>query len=282
MSRLSDINKLLNEYAKILAIINVNAKSEKLEKIKNILKKFSEISERSKNEIHNKTIPSLRELINQFSPILSEIKLERKTTTPNYNLFKILNIEYLETVVHTPFLRDLLDIDGLHSQGSLFFDAFLYLILPESSFIFRNYQTEYLEIIEEHNISDGRIDILVIHRHPLNERKFCIIIENKINASDQKDQLMRYYKYAKENLGLNDSQILLVYLAPVKSLPSEWSISKELRDNLMEFGTLKILGYLPHIRNWLLYCIEKISSQKLKQTLIQYIEILNEFSYEYK
>jgi len=57
-------------------------------------------------EIINKKefdVYKVHKLIEGFNPFYLKIKEEEITNTPNYNLFKILNIKHLELAVHTPF-----------------------------------------------------------------------------------------------------------------------------------------------------------------------------------
>jgi hypothetical protein len=81
-------------------------------------------------------------------------------------------------------------------------------------------------------------------------------------------------------LGLANSNITIIYLKPYKQIPTEYSLSSELRDKLIQTGVIKLMGYKPTIKEWLLSCIEQIQSQKLIQTIIQYIDNLNDFPYE--
>ena len=62
--------------------------------------------------------------------------------------------------------------------------------------------------------------------------------------------------------------------------PSEMSISTQLREQLLSQNTLKTIGYNPHIKNWLTLCSTKIESEKLKQTIVQYIELIKQITYE--
>lgn len=222
---------------------------------------------------------NIKELLERFIPLQSRVLENNKNETPYYNVFKVLRIEYLEARVHTPFLSDLLNPRGLHSQGRIFLDSFLKLISPEKSNLLE-YELGNIEIKTEHKTSQGIIDILIFHRNSIQQKRFLIIIENKIFACDQENQIERYYKYALNDLKIPKEQILLVYLKPNRDSPTEFSINKDLQIDLVENGLLKLLGYNPDVSTMLLECNENIKSQKLKQTIIQYVDILKEFNYE--
>ena len=80
--------------------------------------------------------------------------------------------------------------------------------------VFREFQTKECR----------RIDILIVFD------KFEIIIENKINAGDQENQLLDYYKDRYNN----GKEIFLVYLTRWKYEASEYSISKETKEELKD------------------------------------------------
>ncbi len=219
---------------------------------------------------------NIKELLERFIPLQSKVLEYNKDETPYYNVFKVLRIEYLEARVHTPFLSDLLNPRGLHSQGRIFLDSFLKLISYEKPNLLE-YELENIEIKTEHKTSQGIIDILIFHRSQNRQKRFLIIIENKIYAPDQKNQIERYYNYALNDLKIPKELIFLVYLKPNKSSPTITSISEELQIDLVKNGLLKLLGYNPDISKMLLECNEHLKSQKLKQTIIQYVDILKEF-----
>ena len=84
---------------------------------------------------------------------------------------------------------------------------------------------KFKNVYREFQTKDGRrIDILIVFD------KFEIIIENKINASDQENQLLDYYndRYNEEK------EIFLVYLTRWKYEASEYSISKETKEELKD------------------------------------------------
>ena len=98
---------------------------------------------------------------------------------------------------------------------------------------------KFENVYREFQTKDGRrIDILIVFD------KFEIIIENKINASDQENQLLDYYNDRYNG----EKDIFLVYLTRGGYEASEYSIEKETREKLKD----KIY-YLSHgdIAKWI-------------------------------
>lgn len=206
---------------------------------------------------------------NRFLPFDKKMQELRKSETPFYNIFDVLNVRHRETKLHTPFLVNLLDPKASHEQGSLFLDLFLSSVLKlETSY----YEMESFEIWQEYLSPYGQIDILFTFR--IENQLKGIVIENKIYAGDQDQQLTRYYTYLTEELKLVDRDILLVYLTTSGRVPSKESMTVELQHSLRELGSLKEIGYYQDIIPWLSNCLPHIKSIQLQQIIIQYIKTL--------
>lgn len=109
------------------------------------------------------------------------------------------------------------------------------------------------------------IDILL-----LNEDS-AIIIENKIFAEDQKNQLQRYYDYISR-LG-KYSNIYIYYLTLDGKEPSENSIGS------LKMEDIKRISYKFEINDWIRNCIEISSTEPLiRETLVQYKNLINELT----
>lgn len=201
----------------------------------------------------------------------------------NYNIFDILNIRFRETKTHTPFLVNLLKPKSSHGQQCLFYNAFLEQVFlafekkealsDQKKDLFSKVGLNDIHVIEEKSTTMyGRIDILI--RSVGNKEPFAIVIENKINAGDQKKQLTRYYKYCTKTLGLSDNQIILVYLTKEGKEASDTSMHHEKRNQLEEAQVLVNISYHEHINNMLEECFESIKSENVKILVQQYINII--------
>ena len=115
-----------------------------------------------------------------------------------------------------------------------------------------------------------RIDLLI------KSDNFEIIIENKINAGDQENQLKDYYKNRVENKN-NDKikdNIFIVYLTRYGDKPSEYSINKEL---LEELENKNKICYLSHddIAEWIeKYILNKYQFLKEKEFQLIYSALI--------
>jgi len=132
------------------------------------------------------------------------------------NFFSIMGKENDE-VTHSSILAELLNPKGTHGQGSLILSQFLLLaaIDIKSDISRAIVKTEYYCDEEA-----GRIDILISFG-----QSECIIIENKIFANDQPQQLWRYYKWSQRK-GYETENVHIVYLTPEGNTPSNDSAQK--------------------------------------------------------
>jgi len=117
-------------------------------------------------------------------PKIISDKQIRSKTTPNLNIFEGFNLGYNE-LKHCNVLSWFLDPSANHCQGQLFLEIFLESFGLESIKAYIN--GGYYNVSTEDNFSEqGRVDITV------SNSQFCFIIEAKILAGEQSDQIGRY------------------------------------------------------------------------------------------
>ncbi len=147
-------------------------------------------------------------------------------------------------------------------------DAFLKLFTEQLGL--KNFSTDFATCEVEKYIGQtsesegGRIDILITSKE--NEK---IIIENKIYAGDQDNQLIRYYNY-----GLKTSKTFsLYYLTLDKKQPSPESCKSS--DLELKESYFTCISYNQEILKWLEKC-EKESVQRpiLRESIRQYINLI--------
>ena len=228
--------------------------------------------------IFNKLKDKFLILKNKYSQMLSEYRNENTVMAKDFNIFHILGVAHYEVSTHSSFLRELLDSNGTHGQGNLFFIEFLSMlaakgVIPRDDI--KSYSTKTFDdyVCEaERSVDTGRVDIIV--EQLAGDAPFCIIIENKVWAEDQEKQIERYWQelVGKKNIPINRKKIL--YLSPDGHLPSEWSIDKTTRYELENKGILHCISYKKDIRQWLENVLPKVESDKVKHSLIQYIDAL--------
>ena len=98
------------------------------------------------------------------------------------------------------------------------------------------------------NEEGGRMDILIKSGSIQGDKTKAIIIENKIYASDQTKQLYRYYQFAEQKYGLENS--LILYLTLDGHSPHDISVtgsSRKMKKNEDYF----CISYRDFIRPWL-------------------------------
>lgn len=178
-----------------------------------------------------------------------------------FNVFKILRKHDDEVNLHSKFLSELLNPNGTHGCSDLFLNLFLKVLGNNSNSFSKNTKV-YSEInigpINFDKTKGGQIDILIE-----NTNGKSIIIENKIHASDQENQLLRYRNYSKE------AQIY--YLTLDGSEPSSFSLGN------LELEEIKYLSYKVEIRKWIELCIQRTSLKPtIRETLSQYLQLINE------
>jgi hypothetical protein len=218
-------------------------------------------------------INNLKNLLNNVSLITKKYDDLAEYTGENFNLFDAVGI-YQDELSHSAMLGYLLNAKGKHGQK----DTFLKLFLEEiKNLQFGDVQTLTLKefnsekshvIVEKHvgkvnhdDAEGGRIDIII------NEGKNNIIIENKIWADDQKQQLLRYYNY--------DKNAPIIYLTLNGKEPSEFSTDKKVNQNVQ----FVCVSYEDHIINWLGNCIKEMANKPIiRESLNQYLVLLKQLT----
>jgi hypothetical protein len=170
----------------------------------------------------------------------------------SFNIFEILNIGTLEVVTHSPMLAELLSPQGRHGLGSRCLRCFL------SRFELR-LDAEKTKVREEHyigqltDISGGRIDIF------LSDGVNQVIIENKIYAGDQHNQLARYRN------DFPDAQI--IYLTLDGRGPPGNSDPRSMHVHCRSYAN-DVLGWLEDCRQ------EATCTPLVRETIAQYIALI--------
>lgn len=218
--------------------------------------------------------------------LLEKDKLKKKECYDRgeyFNIFEVMGVETDEVLTHSTFIAHLLNPKGSHGCG----DEFLKLFISQLS-IFNDWEfsTKDVNIDVEYNIGPiskdyekgGRLDILI--KTKTSDGLKAIIIENKIYASDQNKQLVRYHNYAFKTYGEDNFKIL--YLTLKGNEPTEDSITNSKKEKLrndIEQQDFYCISYAVDIIQWLEKCLEKsVSKAVLRETLTQYINTLKKLT----
>lgn len=218
----------------------------------------------------------LEKLLSQVRVYVNEDKQRRAEAFRRgecYNVFNVLGVDNME-LSHSAFLAALLNPDGSHGMQDAFLKAFIDTIAhggtkPELD-------TAHAKVYTEYNIGNitettgGRIDILITDHSETGSGKdsgHAIIIENKIWAADQPNQLVRYHNFAPE--------AALLYLTLNGDEPSEQS-----RDTLnAQNGDYQCISYRSDIIGWLQRCAQlSFDKPRVRETINQYINLLQQLT----
>ena len=124
----------------------------------------------------------------------------KKDLGEDFNIFSITKIERYENNTHSAMLAELLNPRGSHHQGDLFLKAFLRILLTKAGFNEVEVEAELPRLLsnvrvhkelnlglrDDQQETGGRVDIVIDTPY----RR--IFIENKVDASDQDKQILRY------------------------------------------------------------------------------------------
>ena len=201
---------------------------------------------------------------------LQKVEEERKRGEW-FNVFNVLGVSTDEVRTHSAFIAELLNPQGNHGCGDEFLKAFIKVIPSLNGFDIETIKAKtQVEIsigqIDKDYTEGGRLDIIV------HTDTHAIIIENKIYAGDQYNQLLRYYKYA-ESRYKNNNRIL--YLTLDGGSPSELSTGKQMEEGKDIYS----ISYASDITNWLQRCIAiAVSKPLVRETLVQYLNLIKQLT----
>jgi hypothetical protein len=218
-------------------------------------------------------IQNLAQLLEKLGTINYKYSLLKEKD--RFNVFEILRKKHDEVHLHSRFIAELLNPKGTHEQGKVFLELFVEMLqnnINNSETFKRSFGFKELEkakAIVEHftgpiskdKTVGGNIDIYIS-----GIGDSSIIIENKIYAEDQENQLLRYHNYDKKGL--------IVYLTLYGKEPSSYSTG----GNAPDFEVL-LLSYKEDIEGWLEKCIEKSAKKpELREAIVQYQKLIHKLT----
>ena len=195
--------------------------------------------------------------LNNAKIILDQQK-EEKAKGSELNIFTILNKETDEESTHCRFIYELLSPNGSHNQGDTFLKLFFKTVLGVSE---EKYPTGYIVVRREACLTtDSRLDLMI------DTDSCCYLIEAKINAGEQPEQIKRYCEWA-EKRGKDYSMYFLTLDGHVSNTTDKYECT--------------YISFETHIIKWLEEC-EKLPNISNIPTLIgaieQYLQLLNKLT----
>ncbi len=212
----------------------------------------------------------INQLLTQIVPIYvkaNQMREEKRKRGECFNVFNTIGLWSEEVRLHSAFLAELLNPKGSHGMGDAYLKHFFLMLGENEDFVT---STKVNPDIVERSIGcktdeeGGRIDIII------EDGTNAIIIENKIYAGDQENQLLRYDNYGRKFQGI----YRLLYLTLYGNVPSEESTGGKLGED-----AYICISYERHIINWLYECV-KLSYDKplVRETIKQYIHLLKQLT----
>ena len=214
---------------------------------------------------------NIQNLLNQIAEMSkkhSEILDALDATGGRFNMFKICEVNHYENT-HSAIIVEFLSPDGSHGLKAKFLECFVNKFCEKD--LKQGFNCENARVKTEHHTGDdGRIDILIE-----DEKGHAIIIENKIYADDQWEQLKRYNNFAKKNYsdgndGKENYQIFYLTLSGGKA--------SEQSSQGVEYTRI---SYRTEIITWLEECV-CIAARfpMVRETIIQYINHLKSLTHQ--
>lgn len=204
----------------------------------------------------------ISKLLAEARVILEKAKVaqqESRQRGEQFNIFHACGVNHYETR-HSAILAEFLNPEGSHGQGDVYLKAFLDVV----PFPFQ-FDTSTAKVTTEFPTADGRMDVLIT-----NAKGQAVIIENKIYAGDQWEQLKRYNTFASRQYHAGNYAILYLTL---------WG--NEASEQSGEGVDYTRISYRDTILKWLERCIP-ISAQKplIRETMIQYANHIKELTFQ--
>lgn len=192
-------------------------------------------------------------LLGDLNLVLQESRVkdsESYSKGEKFNIFRVCGVDHYETT-HSAILAEFLNPKGGHGQETKYLHLFLNM-LKEKGLPF-TFSENDVSVYTEYPIDDGRLDILL-----RNSESQVIVIENKIYACEQNEQLTRYCKWAKAN-SKGHRDYAIIYLT-LYGKESETADEKYIR-----------ISYSNNILDWMLECAkESFDYPLVRETFKQY------------
>lgn len=196
------------------------------------------------------------------------LQAQRIKDGDTFNVFSILGLQSYEVRTHSAFIGELLSPTGSHGCKDKLLAAFLKSVPALADFVFN---TKNAEVTLEASIGTtnktmtegGRIDLLIKSGNKV------IVIENKIYADDQKNQMKRYQNFCQQ---YDDYRLLYLNLDGIE--PSEDSIVNMVLDE-----DYHIISYSEDILYWLEQCKKVCKNRMLVlSSIVQYSNLIKELT----
>lgn len=245
-----------------MKISTAQPESTSVENIRQLVDSYNEFSSRRVKEAEERA-QSLGATLDTFLTDFQNARtrwLQRdQSEAPRFNLFRLFKLQELERY-HSKLLAELLDPKGTHGQATFFLERFLDRIQLGHLKSQISGPSGQVWVRLEHPITaTGRVDLIVRCN-----RRLVLVIENKIHSDEGEDpdglkQLKKYWAWLQDQ---PEAEKVLVFLT--------------VHDELGSVPEAKRLSYSRDIRAWLQDCLQSGLPERVKETLRQYMEAVED------
>lgn len=183
-----------------------------------------------------------------------------KRQATGFNVFDLIEPDENKL---SDILADLLNPKGSHGQGDLFLRLLLQQLDLGSSTKLTGDATVQREA-PTHGIEKyrRRMDVLV-------EAGMLLAIENKVDSSEQQDQVKDYLEHLRYCTRRSRRRGVLIYLTPDGRRPE--SLERAAFDEAEADGSLRCWGYQVQLREWLEQCRSQCTALKIRVFLSDFV-----------
>lgn len=201
----------------------------------------------------------IKRLLNQVGILYRKNNDILQATGAKFNMFRICGVNHYENT-HSAILAEFFNANGSHGLHDKLLKAFIDYL--DYRFTIVDFNTSKSRIYTEYSTEEGRLDIIII-----DDKNKAIIIENKLYAEDQPEQLKRYNRYANKYHS-QGYQILYLTLDGTKA-----SVQSGEGVNYLS------ISYTDDIINWLEQSVAVAARYPIvRETIIQYINHLKQLT----
>ena len=200
------------------------------------------------------------ELLEKTQGVLNDIE-KKMSEGSGFNVFRLCGVDHYETM-HSKILAEFLNPQGSHGQGTRFLECFQELL--KRHFKFKGEFSDRTSVTTEVVFDGGRLDILIEDE----SKKSICVIENKIFAGEQPEQLERYSKCLereRKRLKAEDEKCILLFLT--LNGREACSIKETEKYCRMAYFNERV----PCLANWIDSCCKELTPENaIRNTLEQY------------
>lgn len=218
----------------------------------------------------------INNLLLQVGSLLKSYDKIAKATGENFNIFTVMGMESNEVKTHSAIIGELLNPKGSHGMEDKLLKHFIKIVIAplyenkkeefENKFNFKFESTkchleDFAGKISDDKTEGGRMDIVI-----KDDGDKVFLIENKINAGEQINQILRYKNFYP------NAPILFL------TLRGDDAESAQTLEKNIDYFTI---SYEQNIIPWLEECLkETVKHAMLREVLSQYINLIKKLTHQ--